>query len=634
MLRTGEVFAGYLIVGRIGAGGMGEVYLAQHPRLERRDALKVLSSDLSSDREFAERFRREANLTAGLWHPHIVGVHDAGETSGRLWLAMDYVEGIDASRLLKQHPTGVPISDVVDIVEAVAGALDFAHNKRLLHRDVKPANILMTSTAPRRIVLADFGIARQIDDADRLTASNMTLGTFSYAAPEQLMGEALDGRTDQYALAATAHHLLVGAPVFDHSNAAVVISRHLNSAPPPLSQYRRELAPLDAVLTRALAKDPDARFETCADFANSLKLAAMGERTQLAPKLTQRPTPLAQSGATSRATVPREPEFSKRNGPQERPAEPLASVEGSRPTRTSQPLILASVVVCVVALLLSATFLLSRKSDDVSTAPATTKEITSRQESSVAALPPSIVSAGKLLVGTNVPYAPAEFMTSDGKIVGFDVDLLEAVAGELGLAVEFRSVDFNSIIPAVESGEFDVGMASFTDTKQREENVDMVNYFSAGTLWAQRANEATINPDSACGIRVAVQETTVQHTDELPARNQACVSRGLDPIKIVSFVGQDQATNAVLNGAADALTADSPVTDYAIKRTNGRLTAAGDFFDTAPYGWPVKKGSSLALALQQALQRLIDSGRYTAVLESWGVERGGVEKATINEGIA
>jgi serine/threonine-protein kinase len=272
-LADGMTFAGYTIVRRLGSGGMGEVYLAQHPRLPRQDALKVLRAEVSADGEYRERFEREADIAATLWHPHIVGVHDRGEFGGQLWIAMDYVDGTDAAHLLRErHPEGMPGPEVAALVTAVAEALDYAHQRNLLHRDVKPANVLLAhpDSPDQRILLADFGIARWADDPSGLTATNMTVGTVSYAAPEQLMGGVLDGRADQYALAATAFHLLTGAPPFQNSNPAVVISQHLSATPPAVGDRRPELAALDPVLTKALAKEPKDRYERCADFARAL----------------------------------------------------------------------------------------------------------------------------------------------------------------------------------------------------------------------------------------------------------------------------------------------------------------------------------------------------------------------------
>lgn len=272
--NPGDVFAGYSIQRLLGAGGMGEVYLAQHPRLPRLDALKILSTDTTRDDEFRARFIREAELAATLWHPHIIGVHDRGEFEGHLWISMDYVEGTDARHMLEeQYPSGMPYQDVVEIVTAVAEALDFAHERRLLHRDVKPANILVTTptaSARRRVLLTDFGIAREADDVSGLTETNMAIGTVAYVAPEQLSSKVLDGRADQYALAATAFHLLTGAPLFDDANRIVVAGNHLNTPPPRLSERRPDLAHLDAAMAKALAKNPDQRYARCIDFARAL----------------------------------------------------------------------------------------------------------------------------------------------------------------------------------------------------------------------------------------------------------------------------------------------------------------------------------------------------------------------------
>ncbi|BBX61245.1 hypothetical protein MSAS_04190 [Mycobacterium saskatchewanense] len=281
-VANGAPFAGYTILRQLGAGGMAEVYLALHPRLPRRDVIKVLAEAVTADREFRERFNREADLAATLWHPHIVGVHDRGEFNGQLWISMDYVEGTDAARLVKERfQDGMAIEDVCAILQAVAGALDYAHDRGLLHRDVKPANILLThpEDGERRIVLADFGVARHLGDISGITETNVAVGTVAYAAPEQLTGGKIDGRADQYALAATAFHLLTGAPPFQHSNPIAVISQHLHEDPPLLSDFRPELADLDDVFAKALAKQPEDRFERCRAFAAAFneRVEAMGD---------------------------------------------------------------------------------------------------------------------------------------------------------------------------------------------------------------------------------------------------------------------------------------------------------------------------------------------------------------------
>ncbi|HUB56530.1 MAG TPA: serine/threonine-protein kinase PknH/PknJ [Mycobacterium sp.] len=303
-LSRGQTFAGYRIVRLLGSGGMGEVYLAQHPRLPRHNAIKVLPADVSADPDYRARFEREADLASKLWHPHIVSVHDRGDHDGQLWISMDFVDGRDAARLLEGNPSNeLTTEQVARIVTAVASALDYAHKQGLLHRDVKPANIMLThldDADEQRVLLTDFGIARNLGDISGLTATNMTMGTVAYAAPEQLMGEDLDGRADQYALAATAYQLLTGSTPFPHTNPAVIISRHLTSPPPALSNSRPELAHLDAVFAQALAKNPAHRFARCMDFARAVEQAASGGAPAVATT-AMRPlaTPSAKAGSTT-----------------------------------------------------------------------------------------------------------------------------------------------------------------------------------------------------------------------------------------------------------------------------------------------------------------------------------------------
>src|ERR1700761_587047 len=299
VIATPTSFAGYTILRPLGSGGMADVYLAKHPRLPRRDALKVLSEGTTADQEFRERFNREADLAATLWHPHIVAVHDRGEFDGHLWIAMDYVEGTDAARLMRDRfRGGMADGDVCAIVTAVASALDYAHARGLLHRDVKPANILLThpDEDDHRILLADFGVARQLADISGITETNVAVGTVAYAAPEQLVGSNMDGRADQYALAAAAFHLLPGVPPFQNSNPVAVISQHLHAAPPRLSDYRPDLAGLDEAFFKALAKEPTDRYERCRQFAAAFSDNVSG----CAESARRRPLMRRPKGATDR----------------------------------------------------------------------------------------------------------------------------------------------------------------------------------------------------------------------------------------------------------------------------------------------------------------------------------------------
>lgn len=265
-LNGGATFAGYRIIRLLGSGGMGEVYLAEHPRLPRRDAVKILPAGLCADPSFRERFGREASIAATLFHPNIVGVHDRGECAGKLWISFDYVDGPDTAALMRsRYPAGMPHDEALEILGAVGAALDYAHERGLLHRDVKPANILLTDAPAeqRRILLADFGIARSLGEISGLTATNTALGTLLYAAPEQLTDAPIDARADQYSLAATAFHLFTGSPPDRHRAATV-------------SALRPDLAALDEPIRTAMSTDPARRYPSCRHFVEALWARASG----------------------------------------------------------------------------------------------------------------------------------------------------------------------------------------------------------------------------------------------------------------------------------------------------------------------------------------------------------------------
>lgn len=263
----------------------------------------------------------------------------------------------------------------------------------------------------------------------------------------------------------------------------------------------------------------------------------------------------------------------------------------------------------------------------------TTAAAAAKVDEIAAMVPDDIKKSGKLVVGVNVPYAPNEFKDPSGKIVGFDVDLMNAIASTLGLTADYRESDFEKIIPSIQGGTYNVGMSSFTDTKEREKSVDFVDYFSAGIQWAQRVG-SPVDPNKACGKKVAVQSTTVEDTDDVPAKSEACVKAGKAPIEKVKFDRQDDVTNALVLGKVDAMSADSPVTAYAIKQSNGKLEPAGELFDSAPYGWPVAKGSALAAAVQKALEHLIATGDYKTIAANWGAESGMIAKPAINGAVS
>jgi serine/threonine protein kinase, bacterial len=310
-LVDGATVAGFSIVRLLGCGKIGELYVAEHPRLPRQEALKLVSADLSADPEYRYRFKQETGRAAALWHPNIISLHDRGEFEDRLWLSMDYVDGAEAAQLLTDaYPEGMPPDTVVEIVAAIADALDYAHEQGVVHRFVNPSNILLSNweSRRRRIVLTGFGLPRRPDETNSLTRANLGIGRVSYAAPEQLMDDSIDGRTDQYGLACTAFHLLTGSPPFAHMNPAVVVGKHLNESPPQPGDVRPELTYFDTPFARALKKNPTERFRYCRDFARALESKeALGPYSPNAGAAAHFAAPVTNGAAPTEAPVPPPP---------------------------------------------------------------------------------------------------------------------------------------------------------------------------------------------------------------------------------------------------------------------------------------------------------------------------------------
>jgi hypothetical protein len=271
VLTAGAQFAEYRIIRELGQGGMGAVYLAAHPTLPRHDALKVLSRELSRDPGFRTRFLREADVAASLDHPQIVSVYNRGQTTdGQLWIAMQFVDGTDADAA--QRAGTMSPQRAVHIISGVAKALDYAHSKDVVHRDVKPANFLLSGPIgpDERVLLGDFGIARALGDIG-LTVTGAVMATVAYAAPEVLAGQPFDGRSDIYSLGCTLFRLLTGRAPFPGTNGmAAVMMAHLQQPPPRVTDVVPGLPPaLDDVIAIAMAKDPAHRYPTASALAQA-----------------------------------------------------------------------------------------------------------------------------------------------------------------------------------------------------------------------------------------------------------------------------------------------------------------------------------------------------------------------------
>jgi serine/threonine protein kinase len=376
---AGSRVAGYRLEGQIGQGGMAVVYRAHDERLDRQVALKILAPALAADDAFRQRFIRESRAAAAVDDPHIIPVFEAGEAAGVLFIAMRYVGGGDM-RTLMDREGPLSAGRAAAIVSPVASALDAAHVAGLVHRDVKPANVLVDAQPgrPDHVYLSDFGLSQGA--ASSLTGTGQFLGTLEYIAPEQIEGKAVDGRADEYALACAAFELLTGAPPFRRDEAMAVMYAQLSEPPPPLASRRPDLPPAaDQVFARALAKAPADRYPSCREFADALRAAfglppydsglgivpADRPPTQIARQAIADDAPEAAADADAVAPVapfapaadaPAGPEASDGGTPPGRPDQPDWLVEPRQRRRISPAVlagagILAVVVVIVVALL-------------------------------------------------------------------------------------------------------------------------------------------------------------------------------------------------------------------------------------------------------------------------------------------
>ena len=333
----GHVFAGHRIDALVGEGGMGVVFRATHLQLGRTVALKVLSPQLAADPEYRRRFAREAAIAASLEHPNVVPIYDAGHVNGMLYLSMRFVDGVDLGVVL-QHEGRLGVDRVCALLGPVADALDAVHEAGLVHRDVKPANILLARSrrpgAPQQVYLCDFGIAKGAAAVDsEITSAGQYMGTLQYSSPEQIEGRWLDGRTDQYGLACLAYRSLTGQVPYPRQQTAAVVYAHLTAEPPRPTEYRPDLPPaVDAVIARGTAKHPDHRFPSCSAF-----IAALYEAGRPAPR--PRPTPPTvpiqdrQGSGPQRSPAPQQPASTQ--PPSAQPTPTPSSAPG--PSRTPSP---------------------------------------------------------------------------------------------------------------------------------------------------------------------------------------------------------------------------------------------------------------------------------------------------------
>src|SRR5262245_57293713 len=279
-LEPGEIVGGYRIERLLGRGGMAAVYLAEDTRLKRKVALKVLSPELAADEAFRQRFVDESERLASVDHPNIIPVYEAGQDDDHLFIAMRLVDTTDLKQLIASEGPLAP-ERAITLITQVAGALDAAHAKGLVHRDVKPANVLVAlGSGGDHAYLSDFGLTKRTEETSGLTKTGYFMGTIAYVGREQSSGKGVDGRTDQYALACVLFQCLTGHPPYQRDDDAAVLFSHLSVPAPSVTESRPDLpAAIDGVLAKGMAKEKDDRYPDCMALAHAAREALLGEGT-------------------------------------------------------------------------------------------------------------------------------------------------------------------------------------------------------------------------------------------------------------------------------------------------------------------------------------------------------------------
>jgi predicted Ser/Thr protein kinase len=453
-LAEGIEFAGCRVEGILGRGGMGVVYRATELRLRRPVAIKLITAERAQDPAFRERFEREARLTAAIDHPNVIPVYAAGEDDGHLYLVMRYVDGTDLQALLRRHGRLEPVRAAA-IVAQVGEALDAAHAAGLVHRDVKPANVLLSGD---HVYLSDFGLTRTIGSDTRLTDSGEWMGTVDFMSPEHLAGRRTDARSDVYALGCVLHAALTGTPPFRRDTAPQTIVAHLHDAPPRPSATAGVPPAFDAVMARALAKDPDDRYPSAGDLGRAAAAAAAGEPepapTQSVARGPAAPSdaPTVVTPATSAVTRAAPTELAGAAAAATAPRRPLERQRTHRPARRRALLALTGVL---AALGVAFTVAFALGGDDVPSGPLTTTEVRRAADrfaraygsEDAGALSRSLssdvqrVSPGDVQRGRSAVVAEYRRQFADSEVRGYRLENLEVEGGSAGRAAGRYVVD-------------------------------------------------------------------------------------------------------------------------------------------------------------------------------------------------
>jgi serine/threonine protein kinase len=376
--RVGAEFAGYRLESVIARGGMSTVFLSESLRLARKVAVKVLAQDLADEDTFRERFVRESLIAASLDHPNVIPIYDAGEFDGLLYIAMRYVQGPQLKAVI-QTSGPLPADRLLPIMSQVGGALDAAHARGLIHRDVKPGNILVDALGGQRpadhVYLCDFGLTKQASSHSGLTQTGQFIGTIDYIAPEQIEGKDVDARTDIYSFGCVLYECLTGSVPFNKSTEAAVLWAHIQEQPIPVTQRNPDLpVALDDVIGRALDKAPETRYQSCADMVGALQTAFEGSVSGIPP------VGVSVGPASSVGAPPIPPGASSRvaTGPVTEPAHeasvPSPLVPPSGRPQSRRKIAIAAVAALLVGALISGGIVYALTSPDSTPAAADTAE--------------------------------------------------------------------------------------------------------------------------------------------------------------------------------------------------------------------------------------------------------------------
>ncbi|MFG2289337.1 transporter substrate-binding domain-containing protein [Streptomyces sp. NPDC048595] len=639
----------FRVIGLLGGGGMGRVYLGRAAD-GRTVAVKTARSELADDQGFRTRFAREVAAARRVGGPFVAQVVDAAPQDDTPWMATDYVPGVSLTAAV--HDGGpLPEHTVRLLTAGLLHALTAVHAHGLVHRDLKPSNVLLTAGGPRVI---DFGIAHSAADT-ALTATGTALGTPGFMAPEQLVmtGPEITGAADVFALGGVIVFAATGSGPYGSAEPQILMYRTVHEEPllGELPDFLRELA------RDCLAKEPArrpalpalmARVGPPGPYGDWLPEPIAAQLSRLSarlgdPRAPDTFAPRPQAGPPAGTAFDRLPTRTAADGPAPlAPTRPPRQPGRPAPPGPSRRRVLAALSAAGVVAGGGALAWTLRPDGGDGGSPGTTaggKPGSSRKPS--ARLPAKIRGKGAVTIGSDIGYPPMEFVR-DGRPAGLDVDLANALGRELGVRCTFENAAFDTLLPGLHEGRFDLVMSAMTDTKDRHEGnaggsepgggVDLIDYFSSGVAIVVRKGnpEGVEKPADLSGKTVAVQRGTLAH-DFLGELNRQVPAK----LRIRPFDSPADVYDDVAERRSSACLDDYPVAAHtaATRAHGGALELTGAQLEPLPLGIAVAKTApALRDAVRSALDRLIASGEYRRILKRWYVEDGAVERAVVNGG--